>query len=97
MPTQNKILFTSLTIILAIGLVIGGYYSWRWYQGRKTAPTENKTQNIEKAGDALNKMIENTTKGTLPSLGTNPLENKPNINPANKANPYTNLNTNPFK
>jgi predicted negative regulator of RcsB-dependent stress response len=42
------------------------------------------------------KVLEDATKGVLPSLSTNPLENKPDINPADKANPYTNIKTNPF-
>lgn len=37
------------------------------------------------------------TNGVLPSLNTNPLENKPDLNPANKANPFKNVETNPFK
>ncbi len=52
-----------------------------------------ETENAEK-----NKIIENSTSGALPSIeNTNPLENKPNLNPVSKTNPYKNIKTNPFE
>jgi len=41
-------------------------------------------------------IVDDVTKGVLPSINTNPLEGKPDINPADKANPYGNIKTNPF-
>lgn len=37
------------------------------------------------------------TVGELPAYGTdNPLEKKPDLNPAAKTNPFSNIKTNPF-
>ncbi|MBU2082011.1 hypothetical protein KKH14_01135 [Patescibacteria group bacterium] len=78
-------------VILIIILAIGGYFwwnSWRNSSGNKV---------LDSAGDAAKKITENATKGILPSIGTNPLESKPDVNPANKANPFKNIITNPFQ
>ena len=40
---------------------------------------------------------ENAAKGVLPSIGVNPLESKPDINPADKANPFKDIKINPFE
>lgn len=41
----------------------------------------------------------NVNNGIIPSLGesTNPLKNKPDINPINTSNPFRSIKTNPFK
>lgn len=36
-------------------------------------------------------------EAVLPSVSTNPLENKPNINPVDQTNPFKNIKTNPFE
>ncbi|OGI71172.1 hypothetical protein A3B84_01410 [Candidatus Nomurabacteria bacterium RIFCSPHIGHO2_02_FULL_35_13] len=43
--------------------------------------------------------IENVNQGVLPSLGesTNPLKNKPNVNPVDVSNPFRSIKTNPFQ
>ena len=74
-----------------IAIVAGVYFYW---SNLKTAPEANSIENAE---DAANKIIEGATKGVLPSLQTNPMENKPDINPADKANPIKNIKTNPFE
>lgn len=76
----NKINKKTLIIILVILIALGIVY----LQWNKKIKTEAE------------KIIENATKGALPSINTNPLENKPDINPADKANPFTNIKTNPF-
>lgn len=48
-------------------------------------------------GDANKKILDDATRGTLPSLSTNPLENKPDINPADAGNPIKDIKTNPFE
>ena len=52
---------------------------------------------MEDLGNAVEKITDSATKGVLPSLETNPLENKPDINPADQANPYKDIKTNPFE
>ena len=38
-------------------------------------------------------------QGVLPSLGesTNPMKNKPNVNPVDASNPFRSIKTNPFQ
>ncbi len=36
-------------------------------------------------------------KEIVPSVSINPLDNKPNINPVDQTNPFTNVKTNPFE
>lgn len=59
----------------------------------------NKSKNVEPAQEptAEEMLIEGAAKGTLPSLETNPLESKPDLNPADKANPFKDIKTNPFE
>ena len=76
--------------LLIIGLGIGGYFYWNWLQKSKLKFWDN-------TGDAGDKITDSAIKGVLPSLGTNPLENKPDINPADAGNPIKNIKTNPFE
>jgi hypothetical protein len=41
--------------------------------------------------------VETPSKTILPSTSTNPLDNKPNINPVDQTNPFKNIKTNPFE
>ncbi len=88
---NKKTLILIIAVILIITLAIGGYFYWS-----KKAKENLGTKDLEKIGEAAEKLTEDATKGVLPSLQTNPLENKPDINPADKANPYKNIKTNPF-
>ena len=42
---------------------------------------------------------QTVNQGVLPSLGenTNPLKNKPNVNPVDASNPFRSVKTNPFE
>lgn len=80
----NKLILIS-AVALAIGLAIG-YFFWQKYKTPKLTPEET-----------AEKITESAAKGVLPSIQTNPLENKPDINPADKANPFKNIKTNPFE
>lgn len=87
MNKKTLIIITAAILIVALG--IGGYFYWN---------KKSKIENIlNRVGGALQKLTESVTKGVLPSIQTNPLENKPDINPADKANPYKNIKTNPFE
>ena len=93
METAKKETLIIIATVLLIGLIVGGYFLWNnWKKSNNP-----ETTILEKAGEAANKIIESATKGVLPSIGTNPLENKPDVNPADKANPFKNIITNPFK
>jgi predicted negative regulator of RcsB-dependent stress response len=88
---NKKMLIIITAVVLLIGLIVAGYLYW---QKTKAKPEE---QALEKAGEAAEKITESATKGVLPSLKTNPLENQPDINPASQANPFKNIKTNPFE
>ncbi len=88
---MNKKTLIIIAAILIIALGVGGYFLWS-----KTNKTSLEKAS-EAAGDAAEKVTESATKGVLPSIQTNPLENKPDINPADKANPYKNIKINPFE
>lgn len=90
----QKTIFILIAAVLLIGLAIGGYFG---YEKWKKSKTEEGAKTLEKSGAAAEKITESATKGVLPSIGTNPLENKPDINPADKANPFKNIKTNPFE
>ncbi len=89
METAKKETLIIIAAVLLIGLIVGGYFLW------KNFFSENEA--LEKAGEAAEKITESATKGVLPSIGTNPLENKPDVNPVDKTNPFKNIITNPFK
>ena len=90
MPKKTIIII--IAVVLLIGLGVGGYFYWNNLKKSKTG-----VKALEKAGEATGKITESATKGVLPSIGTNPLESKPDVNPADKANPFKNIKTNPFE
>ena len=90
---DKKLLIIIIAVVLLIGLGIGGYFYWSNWKKTKSGA---ETPALEKAGDAAQKITDSATQGALPSIGTNPLESKPDVNPADKANPYKNIKTNPF-
>lgn len=99
-PNKKKIIIIIAVVLLLIILSVGGYLYWN---NLKKSKTKIENENLKKTENTTEKIIENSaiietaTQGTLPSVGTNPLENKPDINPVDKANPFKNVKTNPFK
>jgi uncharacterized protein YneF (UPF0154 family) len=81
--SKKTLLIAVLAVVLLIILVIGGYIYW------------NKI--LRKTNGRAGTIFESITKGLLPSLGTNPLENKPDLNPVDKINPFKNIKINPFE
>ena len=79
------IIISAVSAVLLIALILAGYFYWVNYKKIKTNDFGN-AENI----------TNSATKGVLPSLETNPLENKPDINPADNANPLKDIKTNPF-
>lgn len=92
MILSKKVILIIIIAVVVVGLAIGGYFFWNHW--KKSASPENKA--IENAGEAAEKLTESATKGVLPSIGTNPLESKPDVNPVDKANAFKNIKTNPF-
>lgn len=85
--TQKTIIIIAASVLAAILIIaaIGGYLYW--VNSKKI-----KIDGLNTAEDITN----SATKGVLPSIQTNPLENKPDVNPADKANPFANIRINPF-
>lgn len=92
--SKKKIIIIIAVVLLLIILGIGGYL---YLNNSKKSKTEAGYKALETAESGAEKITESATKGTLPSIGTNPLESKPDINPADKSNPFKNIKTNPFK
>lgn len=80
----------AIIIVILIIAAISGYLVWELFF-QKSAE--------EKVGDVTDKSIEAATGGTLPTFDTqsNPLEEMPEINPVDKANPFKGITTNPFE
>lgn len=89
----KKIIIAIVAVVLLIGLGVGGYLYWNNQKKSEEAP---ETNTLKKASEVADKITEEATKGTLPSMQTNPLENKPDVNPASQANPIKDIKTNPF-
>lgn len=85
---------TLIIIIVAILLIsLGGYFYWS--SSKKTKITgEDALEGVNKGADII---TDSATKGVLPSIETNPLNNKPDLNPADKANPFKDIKVNPFE
>ena len=78
---RNKIIAVSISAVVVLGIVAGYFY---WKSKQSPAPSQQS-------------IIDAATLGVLPSIGTNPLTNKPDINPTSKTNPFTGVKTNPFQ
>ena len=81
MTKKELIIIVIAVVIIIIGVV--GYFYWKNKQAIQPAAVPQT-------------LTETASQGVLPSINTNPLQNAPDLNPVNKANPYTNVKTNPF-
>ena len=84
---SKKTVVIIVVVLGLLGLGVGGWFVWN---------NLNKSQ-AGTVSDVAEKIIKDVTKGTLPSLETNPLESKPDLNPADKANPFKDIKINPFE
>ena len=81
---KNVLIITIVAVAVGLSLLLGGYV---WFKSVSKDPVDNSNQ--EAAQEAA--------KGVLPSLSSNPLENKPNVNPVDNTNPIKEIKTNPFE
>lgn len=88
---MKKSILILIVVGVIIGLGIGGYFYWK---SKQTTPEQQATKG---AGEAVQKITESASQGVLPSVSTNPLENKPDVNPVDKTNPFKDMKTNPFE
>ncbi len=84
---NKKTLIISIAVIVII-LAVAAFFIWKNISGEKS---------WQKVGDYFKKALDSAIKGVLPSINTNALENKPDLNPADKANPFKDIKTNPFQ
>lgn len=94
MKILYKIIIIVLVIVMCIGIGVKCYFYLKDLQKSKL---EKGTKTVEQAGSTAEKITESATQGALPSIGANPLENKPNVNPVDTANPFKNIKINPFE
>jgi len=75
-----KVIMISVLIVVVLGVAL-----WYFYADKSPA------SEVQSTTDAA-------TQGVLPSIGeaSNPLTNKPDINPTSKTNPFNSVQTNPF-
>ena len=85
---SKKIIFVIIVGVLLVVLIIGWYFYWINF---KKPATQNFLEN-----NTAEDITDSANQGVLPSLQTNPLEDKPDVNPADKANPFKDIKTNPF-
>lgn len=90
MDKKTLIIIIAVAVVLLVVLIIAGFY---WINLKKSKAGLDA---LENASNTAQDITNSATKGVLPSLQTNPLEDKPDINPADKANPFKDIKTNPF-
>lgn len=100
-----------IAIVLAVLLITGSYLFYLKSKPAAAPPADvvnnSETADLAKtdivpdtavnSSEDKSKIIEDAIKGVLPDIQANPLEEKPNLNPVDKTNPYKNIKTNPFK
>ena len=88
---NKKIILIIVAIVLALVIIAGAVWYFFWINNKKV------DDSFRAYGADLEKIAGDATKGTLPSIEINPLENKPDLNPAEKANPIKDIKLNPFE
>lgn len=82
---KKRIIFIALAVVGLVLVVLIILFTYLWRQNTQTR------QNTQA------EVLQEATKGVLPSVSNNPLENKPNLNPADNTNPIREVKTNPFE
>ena len=74
------------------------FFAWKKFKAPQLQ-AEKTVNEIEKTGEAAEIITESATQGVLPSINStaNPYENISETNLVEKANPFKNIKTNPFK
>lgn len=93
---MDKKIIIATTIIA--GVLLAAIFGYLLLNAGQESSLKKESSNaiLENTADTSEKITDSAVKGVLPSLETNVLENKPNINPAENANPIKNIKTNPF-
>lgn len=90
---QNKTLFIILAVVAAVAAISFG--AWKFLSSNPPAggPPTSGVQEQAPQNEAT------STYGTLPEIESvsNPLENSPDLNPVERANPFKDIYKNPFE
>lgn len=91
---NKKTLLVSVIALIAVIAAVGGVVGYRFMQSKKASVPD-----LQSAANLADNLLGGATKGVLPGIGeaTNPLTNKPDLNPADKANPFNAIKINPFE
>lgn len=87
---KKIIIIAAIALVAVVVFGVAGYFYWNWLERARIL------KGLENSG-VVDRALEDATKGVLPEIQTNPLENKPDINPASAGNPIKNIKTNPFE
>ncbi len=95
MDKKKIIIIAVIIFAIVVAIIVGGYIYLRG--GTSQAPSAATP--LESAMEAGSVVASSATQGVLPSIGdaTNPLQNKPDVNPIDTANPFRLIQTNPFQ
>jgi len=85
---NKKNLWIAIGAVVVVAIIVGVWYS----QSQKSSLSDE-----EQALDDLNSALDASAELPSTDFSTNPVKNLPDTNPADKTNPYKNLETNPFK
>lgn len=90
---QKKVIFGAIVIVIIFA--IAGYAAWKFFDVK--LPWPGSQQNNQ--APPQEKSEEPVRYGTLPEMEStsNPLENMPELNPAERANPFKDIIKNPFE
>lgn len=89
-PNSKKRLLYAAGAVAVLVLLAAAYWLW---------PRQSEFLPGEKAVESVEKMLKSSGAGTLPEIDplSNPLERAPNVNPVDKANPFSGMKINPFE
>jgi len=82
---NKKIVFSAIFIVIVLNVL--GYV---FYKSKNMKPT--KEPNLSGTAENPSSLSESTSTNSI-----NPMDNKPDINPSDKSNPFSSIKTNPFE
>lgn len=93
--SKKNIAMAVFIAAVVVVLAIGGYRYWKNGQ-LVQQPAATSTVATAATAEAI---TQSATQGTVPSIGSaiNPLDSKPDLNPADKTNPFNSVKINPFQ
>ncbi len=89
---MNKKALISAGVTIVVAALIAWYFATKTGTGEKPASSPPATSSESAA-------VQRAAQAAVPSFGdvTSPLQNQPNVNPAENANPLQSVKTNPFQ